>query len=201
MDEALWEVIVNCHRTFDGVYYYGVMTTGIFCRPSCRSRTPIRENVRIFRSAEDASAAGFRPCKRCRPDKYELSPDAELVQSAKSMMEEHYHAPLTLFTLAQELTISPYHLHRVFKRLTGSTPADFLLHKRLQVAKEVLSTERLTTITDVAMGVGFRSTSHFSTTFRRITGYSPSDYRKLHLTPVETTVRIENGCSSDGVEV
>ncbi|MCL6633215.1 MAG: bifunctional transcriptional activator/DNA repair enzyme AdaA [Alicyclobacillus herbarius] len=179
VDDALWEAIVNCEPTFDGQFFYAVISTGIFCRPSCRSRTPLRENVRIFRSVEDARAAGFRPCKRCRPDA--LGPDEELVQSAIEIMEQRYQDPLTLDTLARELAISPYHLHRIFKRLTGTTPADYVLDKRLRVAKEALRNERYRTVTDIAMGVGFRSTSHFSTVFRKETGYSPSDYREFHL--------------------
>ncbi len=180
MDEALWEAIVNCEPTFDGRYFYGVMTTSIFCRPSCRSRTPLRENVRIFRSAHDAGAAGYRPCKRCRPDACRLGPDEELVQAAKEIMEQRYQDSLTLDTLAQELAISPYHLHRVFKRLTGTTPAGYILDRRLRVAQEALCSEPSRTVTDIAMEAGFRSTSHFSTVFQKETGFSPSNYRKLY---------------------
>lgn len=96
-------------------------------------------------------------------------------------MEQHYQDPFTLDTLARELSISPNHLHRVFKRLTGTTPADYVLDRRLQVAKEALCNERCRRVTDIAMGVGFRSTSHFSTVFLRETGYSLSEYRELHL--------------------
>ncbi|WAH37903.1 bifunctional transcriptional activator/DNA repair enzyme AdaA [Alicyclobacillus dauci] len=181
MDEVLWEAIVHCKPTFDGQYFYGVITTHIFCRPSCRSRTPLPENTRIFRGVNEAKAAGFRPCKRCRPDEYGLGPDEELVQSAKDIMEQRYQDPLTLDKIAGELAISPYHLHRVFKRLTGTTPADYLFNKRLRAAKQALRTELYRTVTDIAIGVGFRSPSHFSTMFQRKTGYSPSDYRKLNL--------------------
>ncbi len=129
---------------------------------------------------DEARTVGFRPCKRCRPDEYTLAPDEELVLSAKEIIEQRYQDPLTLGTLARELSISPYHFHRVFKRLTGTTPADYVLDKRLQVAKEALCTELCRTVTDIAIEVGFRSTSYFSTVFQRETGYSPSDYRILH---------------------
>lgn len=178
MDDALWKAIVNCEATFDGRFFYGLISTRIFCRPSCRSRTPLRENVRIFESVEDARGAGFRPCKRCRPDA--LGPDEELVQSAIEVLKQRYRDKLPLDVLARELTISPYHLHRVFKRLTGTTPAHYLLERRLQVAEEALRSESFRSITDIALEAGFRSMSHFSTTFQKKTGHSPSDYRKLH---------------------
>lgn len=177
MDEALWRAIVNCESSLDGTHFYGVITTGIVCRPSCRSRTPRRENVRIFHSVGDAMVAGFRPCKRCRPDNHALGPEQALVQAAKAIINHRYQDALTLDVLARELSISPYHLHRVFKRLTGVTPAGCVLTKRIRVAKAALRTEHGRTITEIALAVGFRSASHFSTVFQRATGYSPRDYR------------------------
>ncbi|MCL6516792.1 Ada metal-binding domain-containing protein [Alicyclobacillus sp.] len=68
VNDAQWRAIVNCDAAFDGQFFYGVTSTGVFCRPSCRSRTPRRENVRIFHSNREAQAAGFRPCKHCHPE-------------------------------------------------------------------------------------------------------------------------------------
>lgn len=178
MDDSIWQAIVNCDTTFDGEVVYGVSSTRIFCRPSCKSKTPLRENVRIFRNGEDAQAAGFRPCKRCRPD--DLVPNEELIQRAKTILEVRYQSSLTLDTLARELAISPYHLHRVFKRMTGTTPAGYLLARRLRAAREALCSESYSTITDIAMSVGFRSASHFSTVFHKETGCSPTEYRDHH---------------------
>jgi AraC family transcriptional regulator, regulatory protein of adaptative response / methylphosphotriester-DNA alkyltransferase methyltransferase len=188
VDEALWRAIVNCETTFDGRYFYAVITTGIFCRPSCRSRTPKPENVRIFRSADDAKAAGFRPCKRCCPDDRPLGPDAALVEDAKSIIEQRYHDPLTLHILAQELMMSPYHLHRVFKRLTGLTPAEFICQRRICAAEDALRTQPSRSITEIALAVGFRSASHFSTVFQKVTGHIPTDYRTLYMMKQEDTV-------------
>jgi len=181
VNEKLWQAIVNCETTFDGQIFYGVMTTGIFCRPSCHSRTPMAANVRIFSSIEEALLARFRPCKRCRPDKFHLGPDEQLVEATKYILDQRYDDPLTLRALAMELTISPYHLHRVFKRLTGITPAGYVRQKRIKSAKEALQFELSRTITDIALAVGFRSASHFSTVFQREVGHSPSDYRALLL--------------------
>lgn len=172
---------MDCDTTFDGKFFYGVITTGIFCRPSCRSRTPLPENIRIFQRINEAILAGFRACKRCRSDRFSLGPNEELVQAAVAILNRRYQEPLTLDTLARELSISPYHLHRVFKGCMGITPAEYVLDKRIHTAKELLRTEATRTITDIAMVVGFRSSAHFSTVFQRVTGHSPSDYRVLHL--------------------
>lgn len=181
MNDELWKAIVNCETAFDGQYLYGVVTTKIFCRPSCRSRTPLREHVRIFQSIDEAKDTGFRPCKRCHPDKDTLGPDEELIQVAKNLIERHYQEPLTLGTLSLELAISPYHLHRLFKLLTGITPADYVRNKRIAAAKDLLKTRPSCTITDIALTVGFRRLSHFSSTFQQMTGYSPSQYRAFCL--------------------
>ncbi|WP_067934255.1 bifunctional transcriptional activator/DNA repair enzyme AdaA [Alicyclobacillus kakegawensis] len=181
MDESLWRAIVRCEPTFDGQFFYGVVTTRVFCRPSCRSRTPLPENVRIFTSVDDAIAAGFRPCKRCRPDEDPLGPDEALVECAKRVMDRRYPAPLRLGDIARELAVSPYHLHRVFRRVAGTTPAAYLLQTRVEAAKRALVTECGRPITDIALAVGFQSASHFSTTFRRVVGCSPSRYRALHV--------------------
>lgn len=177
VNDALWHAIVNCETTFDGEYLYGVITTGFFCRPSCRSRTPIPENVRIFLNIDAALAAGFRPCKRCRPDECRMGPDEELVQGAKQIIHQRFEEPLTLDILATELCISPYHLHRVFRRSTGTTPGDYILHTRIESTKEALRIEPQRTITGIALAVGFRSASHFSTAFQRKTGQTPTDFR------------------------
>ncbi len=68
MQDEMWTAIINCNPAYDGRFFYGVVTTGIFCRPSCKSKNPKKEHVRIFQSAQEAVGAGFRPCKRCQPD-------------------------------------------------------------------------------------------------------------------------------------
>jgi AraC family transcriptional regulator of adaptative response / methylphosphotriester-DNA alkyltransferase methyltransferase len=180
VDAALWRAIVNCDPTFDGQYVYAVTTTGIFCRPSCRSRTPKPENVRIFHSPDEALAAGFRPCKRCRPEENAFGPEAALVEQAKAIIEQRYPEPLTLGTLAKQLSVSPCHLHRMFKRWTGITPAKYILKQRLQAAEAALRTDSPSSITEVALAVGFRSASHFTAVFRKATGYTPTEYRVLN---------------------
>jgi len=190
VNEELWNAIVNCETTFDGRFFYGVITTRIFCRPSCRSRTPKAENVHIFQSIDTAKSAGFKPCKRCRPDECPLGPDEAIVEATKTIINRRYHDPLTLDVLSEELAISPYHLHRVFRRVAGITPADYVFEKRIQAAKEALRTEPCRTITDVARAVGFRSASHFSTVFAQATGYSPSGYQAQPVSTAAATKEI-----------
>lgn len=79
IEEGLWEAIVNNDSSYNGVFYYGVITTGIFCRPSCKSKCPLKEHVRIFESTDEAISADFRPCKRCRPDGARLPDEGKSV--------------------------------------------------------------------------------------------------------------------------
>jgi AraC family transcriptional regulator of adaptative response / methylphosphotriester-DNA alkyltransferase methyltransferase len=175
MREEQWEAILKCDPLYDGIFYYAVNTTGIFCRPSCKSRTPRKENVIIFETAQAALAAGFRPCKRCRPD-HPLGPDEELVRRTMTYIEAHYSEPLTLAAIAARQYVNPHHLHRTFKRRVGITPTQYLLHKRMSEAKRLLSTSALS-ITAISAVVGFTNVAHFSAVFHKQVGLSPSAYR------------------------
>jgi AraC family transcriptional regulator of adaptative response / methylphosphotriester-DNA alkyltransferase methyltransferase len=165
-------------------YVYGVTTTGIFCRPGCRSRRPRPEHVRIFPSPEAALAAGFRPCKRCRPDAHPDGPDVELVEAAEALIRERFREPLTLAALGRALAVSPYHLARTFKRIRGITPGRYLLATRIRAAQQTLAAGSSRSVAATAQAVGFRSVSHFATVFRRITGMTPGAYRAAHRDPV-----------------
>ena len=81
-DNEKWQAVENCDKSYDDIFIYGVKTTGIFCRPSCRSKTPVRTNIVFFTNPTNAIEAGFRPCKKCRPDKIVFEPDLELVKKA-----------------------------------------------------------------------------------------------------------------------
>jgi len=88
-DDSRWAAVVACDPAFDARFLYGVATTGVFCRPSCRSRTPRRENVVYFADAREAQARGFRPCARCRPDLPEHDPAGDRVEAARRVLLEH----------------------------------------------------------------------------------------------------------------
>lgn len=170
-----WNAIIQCDSSYDGQFFYAVKTTGIFCRPSCKSRGPMKDNVLIFITVDAAMEAGFRACKRCRPDQLRW-PDEELVHKTEEYIGAHYSESLTLGGIAKALHISQYHLHRVFKRMGGSTPVQYLLQKRLTEAKQLLQDTDLN-VTEVAVSVGFINTAHFSTLFRKQFGQSPKVYR------------------------
>ncbi|MFY0544133.1 bifunctional transcriptional activator/DNA repair enzyme AdaA [Brevibacillus sp. H7] len=178
MNEQMWRAIVDCDPAYDGQFYYGLQTTGIFCKPSCRSKTPNPENVRIFLTTGDAKKAGLRPCKRCRPEEpFRLTSEEELAQKAAAFLTQHCHQPLSLQQIAAELFVSPYHLQRCFQKVMGVSPAKFLLRKRLKAAQHLLGNTQ-ESITTIALQVGFQSSSHFSAVFHKETGCSPTAYRQ-----------------------
>jgi AraC family transcriptional regulator of adaptative response / methylphosphotriester-DNA alkyltransferase methyltransferase len=179
--ESVYETILRRDTRHDGRYYVGIVTTGIFCRPSCRSRTPKPENVRVYPSIEEAREAGFRPCKRCRPDTPGThGPDAQLACSVTELIRERYRDHLTLGEIAARLNISPYHMQRVFKRMTGTTPSKQLLDIRMEAAKRRL-TANDQPIGEIAEAVGFRSASHFTVAFHKTFGCTPNEYRSSFL--------------------
>lgn len=176
--ESVYETILRRDTKYDGRYYVGIKSTGIFCRPSCRSRIPKPENVKVYGSIEEARQAGFRPCKRCRPDHpAPHGPDAEIARAVTELIERRYNENLTLGEMAAALNLSPFHLQRVFKRSTGATPAKQLLHTRLERSKRLLAEEDLP-IAEIAAAVGFRSPSHFSYVFQKTVGCGPMEYRE-----------------------
>lgn len=179
MTEERWRAIVACDGRYDGQFVYGVTTTGVFCRPSCRSKTPVRRNVVVFASPGEALDRGFRPCKRCRPDRASVpTPGGDLVFAAVHLLEDHFAEELSLREVAARLYVSPFHLHRLFRRALNLSPAQYLLRRRIEAAKTLLRESDLS-ITAIALNVGFKSPAHFSAVFRRETGSRPSAYRAL----------------------
>ncbi|QHW34591.1 methylphosphotriester-DNA--protein-cysteine methyltransferase family protein [Paenibacillus rhizovicinus] len=176
--EDKWSAIVNCDAGQDGRFYYSVSTTGIFCRPSCKSRAPKREHVRVFATASEAAMAGFRPCKRCKPDGLRL-PDEEWVDAIAESIRAQYRERLTLPALADQQHVSQFHLQRTFKRMMGLSPADYLLQVRLGAAKALLRDTRFA-VAEVGEQVGMPNAAHFATVFHRATGRTPSRFREEH---------------------
>ncbi|AME06787.1 bifunctional transcriptional activator/DNA repair enzyme AdaA [Bacillus siamensis] len=171
-----WNAIIHNDVSYDGTFYYAVKTTGIFCRPSCKSRVPNKENVLVFATAEGALKRHFRPCKRCRPNGLRL-PDEEWVAQITEYIDGHYHEPLTLSVLADMCHGSPYHLQRTFKKITGISPIEYIQKKRFAKAGDLLMhTDK--TVMEIALTVGFPNTAHFATLFKKRTGSSPTEYRK-----------------------
>src|SRR5687768_635018 len=134
-----WQSVVGRDRQADGTFVFAVRSTGIYCRPSCPSRRPQRVNVLFFALPEAAEQAGFRACRRCRPEEVNLrDPQAELVQQICRHIEANLDEPLTLERLGAEQHLSPHHLQRTFKRLMGITPRQYADARRLERVKAEL---------------------------------------------------------------
>lgn len=177
-----WNAVIHNDPAYDGKFFYAVKSTGIFCRPSCKSRPPKIENIRLFDTAEQALAAHFRPCKRCKPTG-ERMPDDEWIQLVTEYIEQNYGANLTLKVLAEASHGSPYHLHRTFKRVTGLTPVEYTQQVRINKAKQLLLQSELE-ISKIGASVGMANTSYFITLFKRLTGLTPAQYRKQQHPPL-----------------
>jgi AraC family transcriptional regulator of adaptative response/methylated-DNA-[protein]-cysteine methyltransferase len=176
-DANFWEAVLQHDARMDGFFYYAVLSTGVYCRPSCQSRRPRRENVLFFRERQDAEHAGFRPCLRCRPaDPAAANPQAELVRRACRHIESHLDTPLTLDALGHELSLSPFHLQRTFKSLVGVTPRAYADACRLEALKRGL--RRGDSVTRAMVDAGYSSTSRLYERTASQLGMGPSQYRK-----------------------
>jgi AraC family transcriptional regulator of adaptative response / methylphosphotriester-DNA alkyltransferase methyltransferase len=176
MTNEQWLAIIQNDAAYDDQFIYAVKTTGIFCKPSCKSRAPVKHNVQIFGNAAQALSANFRPCKRCEPTGTRL-PDNDWVFQITRFIESNYKETLTLDTIANGCHGSPYHLHRTFKRLKGITTAEFVQQTRINKASQYL-TESTMTIAEIAAAVGMTSTAYFVTLFKKKTGLTPTEFRQ-----------------------
>lgn len=177
--EEMWEKIMVCDAAYDGLFYTAVKTTKIYCRPSCRSRKPKKVNVEFYHDMSAAEGAGYRACKRCKPE-VEHSPHTELVQQVTSYLVNHYKQKLTLQDIADHVGLSPYHLERLFKQETSETPRRFLEKIRIDKAMHYLVHSNHTNL-EICYEVGFQSTSNFYKVFRKMHGCSPIEYRQRHV--------------------
>lgn len=179
-DKEKWDAVINCDKSYDGLFFYGVKTTGIFCRPSCKSKTPIRGNVSFFNNVSTAIEAGFRPCKRCCPQRAGYQPGTELVDYAKNIIEVEYNKQIDLNQIAKRLGISTNHFIRLFKQYHGMTPAQYIIQVRITKACELLTASNLN-ILEIGYETGFKSISNFYKSFKEQTGHSPKEHRILFL--------------------
>jgi len=168
---------------FDGRLFVGVTSTGVYCRPVCRVRTPRRENCRFFASAAQAEAAAFRPCLKCRP---EIAPglshtdsSATLAQAAARWINQALQAgtPTALAPIAQRLGVTERHLRRIFQAAHGVAPRDYLATQRLLLAKQLL-TDTTQPVTQVALASGFASLRRFNAAFVERYRLQPTQLRR-----------------------
>jgi len=170
-----WAAIVRRAAGADGIFYYAVRTTGVYCRPSCGARRALRKNVRFFDSAAAAERAGFRACKRCHPDGAGLAQQhAGLVARACRLIDLAETMP-DLAALASEVGMSRFHFHRVFTRHMGMTPKAYITAQRAQRVRDHL--QRSGSVTGAIYEAGFGSNGRFYAASAAALGMTPSAYR------------------------
>ena len=157
-DDQRWQSVLARDPNADGEFVFAVRTTGIFCRPSCRARHALRENVSFYADASEALAAGFRPCKRCQPDKANPQQHRlDKITHACRLLEQE--TPVTLESLAEQLAMSPFHLHRLFKATTGMTPKAWQQAWRARRLRESLAKGE--SVTQAILSAGFPDGSSY----------------------------------------
>jgi AraC family transcriptional regulator of adaptative response / DNA-3-methyladenine glycosylase II len=176
-----WLAVSSGDARFDGWVYCGVTSTGIYCRPSCPARTPKRENVRFYPTAAAAQTAGFRACKRCRPDAAPGSPEwdrrGDLVGRAMRLIADGVVDREGVAGLSARLAYSPRHLHRELVAVAGAGPLALARAQRAQTARLLLETTEVR-VTDVAFAAGFQSVRQFNTTVRQVFATTPTELRR-----------------------
>jgi AraC family transcriptional regulator of adaptative response/methylated-DNA-[protein]-cysteine methyltransferase len=169
--DAAWAAVLRRDRSFDGRFVTGVLSTGIYCRPSCAARHPSRENVRFFPDGPAARETGLRPCKRCLPD--DAGRDEVAVATAIKLLRSDQ--PPALEELAMAVGYAPHHFHRLFKRATGITPAAFARAERAKRAVRSLSSEPR--VTDAIYEAGYSAPSRFYEDSKERLGMTPSAWK------------------------
>ena len=128
--EEKWQAVCRC----DGMFWYGVKSTGIFCNPSCKSRRPKKDNIVYFDSPQEAMDAGYRTCKRCRPDLQSYDPNRHLISHMKEVLDLNADNPKKLQEALKQIPMTPHHFNQLFKIRYGQTPHAYVLNKRLVLA-------------------------------------------------------------------
>ena len=174
-NDPRWAVVVSRDATADGTFYYSVRTTGVYCRPSCAARLARPENVQFHSTCQDAEQAGFRACKRCKPDQAGVAQVNATKIARICRLIENADKRLSLEALAAHAGMSLYHFHRTFKSVTGLTPAKYSAAHRSRRLRASL--ERSHTVTDAIYDAGFTSSSRFYESATRVLGMTPTRFR------------------------
>ena len=175
-DDERYAAIARRDGTFDGLFFYGVQTTGVYCRPSCAARLALRKNVSFHPTCEAAERAGFRACKRCRPNEpSQQARHAGIVSRACRLIDQSEELP-ALEAIAREVGVSPYHFHRVFKQITGVTPKGYADARRAARLQDGLGSSK--SVTSAIYDAGFNAPSRFYEQAAVRLGMTPGAYRR-----------------------
>ena len=170
-----WAAVVARDAGADGQFVYSVSTTGVFCRPSCAARAARPENVAFHASPADAERAGFRPCRRCRPDQPAFATQQAAMVAQLCRVIEQAEQPPTLDELAERAGLSAFHLHRVFKAVTGLTPRAYARARRAERVRRELDSAG--SVTEAIYDAGYNAGSRFYEQAGDVLGMTPTRYR------------------------
>jgi AraC family transcriptional regulator of adaptative response/methylated-DNA-[protein]-cysteine methyltransferase len=179
-----WRAVLQNDRSYDGKFYYAVKSTGIFCRPSCKSKAPLETNVEYFDTARAAMDAGYRPCKRCRPDLIDYQPIRDMACRVKTVIDSFYSKKIRLREELNKIGMSHHRMTEIFKEQYGVTPAEYAARLRIELAKDMLL-QSGGPIIEIALSLEFESLTAFYGFFRKYTQMSPAEYRKGGFRKVE----------------
>lgn len=186
-DDSCYQAIRSKDQRFDGWFFVGVTSTGIFCRPSCPATTPRRQNVRFYPTAAAAQGAGFRACRRCRPDTAPGSPEwnvrGDLASRAMRLIDDGLVDREGVGGVARRLAVSERHLHRILVQEVGAAPLPLARSRRAQTARVLIETTELP-FTEIAFAAGFASIRQFNDTVREFFGASPTVLRADRTTSI-----------------
>jgi AraC family transcriptional regulator, regulatory protein of adaptative response / methylated-DNA-[protein]-cysteine methyltransferase len=175
VSDPRWAAVAARDAAADGQFFYSVRSTGVYCRPSCAARPARPENVEFHASAADAERAGFRPCKRCKPDQAAAAEQMAARVAALCRFIEAAEQPPTLEELAREAGLSPHHLHRQFKQVTGLTPKAYAAAQRAGRVRRELA--RSDTVTEAIYDAGYNSNGRFYEEAAELLGMTPTAWR------------------------
>jgi AraC family transcriptional regulator, regulatory protein of adaptative response / methylated-DNA-[protein]-cysteine methyltransferase len=176
IEDSRWQAVLGRDGSNDGKFVFAVSSTGIYCRPSCPSKRPKRENVTFFRGPQEAETAGFRECLRCRPKAIAGNPRQELIKSVCRYIELHLDEPVTLARLGEEFRQSPFHLQRTFKAVLGITPKEYADSCRMRGFRQKLKAGH--SVTRAMHDAGYSSTSRLYSRTSSELGMEPAKYRR-----------------------
>ena len=174
-DDEKWTAVLSRDFRFDGSFVFAVLSTGIYCRPSCPARRSARHHVTFFQGSVDAEQAGFRPCHRCQPREAK-SPRTQQIDQVCKYIEANLQRKLSLKILSDQVGLSPYYLHRAFKTALGISPRQYVEARRL--ARMKLSLRRGETVNNSLYDAGFSSRSRIYENIPGGFGVNPGEFRR-----------------------